>query len=224
MTVVSGLARGIDAAAHEGALAGGGRTIAVLGGGLAKMYPPEHGGLAKAIAADGCVMSEQPPMVAARSGLFPPRNRLVAALSSATLVVEAPPRSGSLITARLAGELNRDVMAVPGPVSSRVSRGCHELIRDGGTLVGHVDDILEMIGPLAAPVQQPDGREVRHGGELKLNEVERQVLDCVAVDNQPIDAVIAASGLPAHRVMSVISVLEMRRLIRRSGGGYVCRI
>lgn len=223
VTVVSGLARGIDASAHEGALSGGGRTIAVLGGGLGQMYPPEHDGLAKAIVADGAVISEQPPMMKARSSMFPQRNRIVAGLAIATLVIEAPQRSGSLITARLAGEMNRDVLALPGSVDSRVSRGCHELIRDGATLVQNVDDILEVLGPMRNGVKTADGTTVHRPAEVSLNEIEKSVLSPIGVDATAIDAVIAQSGLPAHRVMSVISILEMKRLIRRVSGQYVCR-
>ena len=224
VTVVSGLARGIDTAAHEGALNAGGRTIAVLGGGLGEMYPSENGGLAKAISADGAVISEHPPMVKPRGPLFPQRNRIVAGLGLATLVIEAPQRSGSLITARLAGEMNRDVLALPGPVTSRASRGCNELIRDGATLIQNVDDILEVLGPMRTPVETADGHTVHSPGELKLNEIERKVLGAIESESTAIDQVIMASELPAHRVMSVISILEMRRLIHRVSGQYVRRV
>ena len=224
VTIVSGLARGIDAAAHEGALSGGGRTIAVLGGGLAQMYPAEHGGLAKAIAADGAVISEHPPMTKTKPGLFPQRNRIVAGLSLATLVIEAPERSGSLITARLAYEQNRDVMALPGPVTSRASRGCNQLIRDGAILIQNVDDILEQLGPFRQPLQSPEGNEVRSPTELQLNDLERKVLDAIESTSTPIDNVIVKSELPAHRVIAIISVLEMRRLVQRQSGQNVSRI
>ncbi|WP_182865620.1 DNA-processing protein DprA [Stieleria mannarensis] len=224
VTVVSGMARGIDAAAHEGALSAGGRTIAVLGGGLGKIYPPEHVGLADAIAADGAVISEYAPDAKPRGGMFPQRNRIIAALSLATLVIEAPDRSGSLITARLAGELGRDVLALPGAVTSRASRGANRLIRDGATLVQTVDDILESLGPMARSVQTDDGHEVRNPAELKLNELERTVLESVDASPTLIDQVIARSGLPAHQVMATISVLEIRHLIRRQSGQYVSRI
>ena len=224
VTVVSGLARGIDAAAHEGALSGGGRTIAVLGGGLAQMYPPEHEGLANAIAADGAVLSEHSPMTKTRGGLFPQRNRIVAGLALATLVIEAPDRSGSLITARLAYEQNRDVMALPGPVTSRASRGCNQLIRDGAKLIQNVDDILEELGPMRAPVDTGDGSEVRNPSELKLNEIERKVLDAIEPVSTPIDQVIQSCDLPTHQVIAIISVLEMRRLVNRVSGQYVSRI
>lgn len=224
VTVVSGLARGIDAAAHQGALNGGGRTIAVLGSGLGQIYPAEHQGLAKAVAADGAVISEYAPDAKPRGGMFPQRNRLIAGLSLGTLVVEAPDRSGALITARLAGEQNRDVFAIPGPITSRASRGANQLIRDGAKLVQNVEELLEELGPIGRPVVTDSGQEIRSGSELNLNDIERQVLHVIDPTSTSIDAVIEKSGLPAHRVMAIISVLEMRRLIRRLSGQYVSRV
>jgi DNA processing protein len=224
VTVISGMARGIDAAAHEGALSGGGRTVAVLGGGLGEIYPAEHVGLADAIAADGAVISEYPPYAKPRGGMFPQRNRIIAALSLATLVIEAPDRSGALITARQAGELGREVLALPGPVTSRASRGTNQLIREGATLVRSVDDVLEALGPMPRSVETEDGHQVRNPAELNLNDLERRVLECIDPAGTLIDQVIAESETPAHRVMATISVLEMRRLIRRLSGQYVARI
>ena len=224
ITVVSGLARGIDAAAHEGALNGGGRTIAVLGSGLGQIYPSEHQGLADAVAADGALISEYAPDAKPRGGMFPQRNRLISGLALGTLVIEAPDRSGALITARLAGEQNREVFALPGPVTSRASRGCNQLIRDGATLVQTVDDILEQLGPMSAPIQTEDGHEVRNAAELQLNDLERQVLESISTASTPVDEVIAKSGIAAHRVIATISVLEMRRLVRRLSGQYVVRV
>lgn len=224
VTVVSGLARGIDAAAHEGALNGGGRTLAVLGSGLGQIYPSEHKGLADAVAADGAVISEYGHDAKPRAGMFPQRNRLIAGLSLATLVIEAPDRSGALITARMATEQNREVLALPGNVTNRASRGCNQLIRDGAKLIQTVDDILEELGPLRESVQTSDGHEVRNASELKLNDLERQVLESIESSSTPIDQVITTSGLPAHRVIATISVLEMRRLVRRISGQYVARI
>jgi DNA processing protein len=224
VTVVSGLARGIDAAAHEGALHAGGRTIAVLGSGLGQIYPSEHRGLASAVAADGAVISEYAPDAKPRGGMFPQRNRLISGLSLGTLVIEAPDRSGALITARLSGEQNRDVFALPGPVTSRASRGCNQLIRDGATLVQTVDDVLEQLGPMRESVKTEDGHQVRNASELQLNELERKVLEAIEETSTPVDQVIASSGLPAHRVIATISVLEMRRLVRRLSGQYVSRI
>ncbi len=153
VTVISGLARGIDAACHEGALGAGGRTIAVLGSGLGHIYPKEHQSLAASVRQSGAVLSEYAPDAKPRAGMFPQRNRLISGLSLATLVIEAPERSGSLITARLAGEQGREVLALPGAVNSRASRGCNQLIRDGATLVQSVEDVLESLGPIREAVQ-----------------------------------------------------------------------
>lgn len=224
ITVISGMARGIDSAAHEGALDGGGRTIAVLGSGLGEIYPSEHKGLAKTIAAAGAVISEYPPHAKPHAGMFPQRNRLIAGMSLATLVIEAPDRSGALITARLACELNREVLALPGPVTSRMSRGCNQLIRDGAKLVQTIEDVLEGIGPMCNPIDAGDGQSIRSGADLLLNELERAVLEAVGESSTPIDEVIVKTELPAHRVMATISVLEMRSLIRRLSGQYVSRI
>jgi DNA processing protein len=166
-TIVSGLARGIDAAAHRGALKAGGRTLAVLGRGVLNIYPPEHVQLADEVIAHGAVLSENPPRSEPFAGAFPQRNRIVTGLSQGVIVVEAADRSGALISARHAMEQSRDVFAVPGRVDSRMSKGCHRLIRDGAKLVETVDDVLEELGPLAAPNQAAasatgESREIRH--------------------------------------------------------------
>ncbi len=147
-TVVSGLARGIDGAAHRGALEAEGFTIAVLGSAHDRMYPPEHADLARRIAARGAVVTEFPPGTAPLPRHFPRRNRIVAGLALGALVVEAAERSGSLSTARQAADNNREVFAIPGPVQSETSRGCHSLIRAGACLVTSVDEILEELPPL----------------------------------------------------------------------------
>jgi DNA processing protein len=222
-TIVSGLARGIDGAAHRGALDAGGRTIAVLGSGILNLYPPEHATLARDVAASGCVLSEAPPRMMPLSGAFPQRNRIISGLSVGTIVVEAANRSGALITARHAYEQGREVFAVPGPVDSRLSHGCHALIKDGAKLVENIDDVLAELGPLAENIAREDGTIVTQPAELLLNEIEQQVLQ--AIDSQPIsiDAVAAACTLPIHRVLSTVSVLEMRRLVRRVSGTQVMR-
>jgi DNA processing protein len=222
-TVVSGLARGIDAAAHRGALAAGGRTIAVLACGLLEIYPPEHDELADEIAKSGYLLSESPPRMVPLSGAFPQRNRIISGLSVGTIVVEAPARSGALITARHAYEQGREVFAVPGPIDSRLSRGCHALIKDGAKLVESIDDVLAELGPLAEMLQRDDGSKLSHPAELTLNEVEQQVL--AAIDGSPtsIDAIATSCGLAVHRVLSTISVLEMRRVVRRVSGTQVAR-
>lgn len=222
-TIVSGLARGIDQAAHRGALAAGGRTIAVLGSGLLEIYPPEHTDLARAIALQGAVISEADPHHKPRGSSFPQRNRIISGLALGLIVVEAADRSGALISASLATEQGRDVFAVPGRIDSRMSRGCHRLIRDGATLCSSVDDVIEQLGPLAAPVATATGQTMRHPAELKLTEQERTVLNAIGADVTSIDAVVQRSGIPVARVLSTISVLEMRKLVRRVAGGAVKR-
>jgi DNA processing protein len=224
-TVVSGLARGIDAAAHRGAIAAGGRTVAVLGSGVLNIYPPEHVQLADEVAAAGAVISEAPPRAAPIGGMFPQRNRIISGLSLGVVVVEASNRSGALITARHAMEQGRDVFAVPGLVTSRMSNGCHRLIRDGAKLVETVDDVLEELGPLREAIPTPeDGRTLRHPAELMLNELEQQVLSAIPTEATTIDNIIITSSLPAPQVLATVSVLEMRRLIRRLSGNLVMRL
>ena len=217
-TIVSGLARGIDAAAHRGALSAGGRTIAVLGGGLLKMYPPEHSQLAKEITQSGAVLSESLPMQAPKSGSFPRRNRIVTGLCLGAIVVEAGDRSGALISARMAMEQGREVFAVPGRVDNRMSRGCHRLIRDGAKLVESIDDVLEELGPLASPAKIDSKTSIRHPAEMKLSDQEKNVLHSIGTEATDFDSIVAATGLPAARVLATISVLEVRRLVRRVTG------
>jgi len=231
-TIVSGLARGIDAAAHRGAIEAGGRTIAVLGSGVLEVYPPEHAELALEVTRHGAVVSEVPPLAQPQAGAFPARNRIISGLSLGTIVVEAADRSGSLITARLAGEQGREVFAVPGPIDSRMSRGCHRLIRDGAKLVECVDDVLEELGPLFETATDASGREIHSPAELKLDDVERRILGflderkmegghAVSVD---IDDLVAESGLAASRVLAAIGVLEVRHIARRMPGNRVARL
>ncbi|WP_068134516.1 DNA-processing protein DprA [Roseimaritima ulvae] len=224
VTIVSGLARGIDSVAHQAALDAEGRTIAVLGGGLGKLYPPENESLARSVAASGALLSEYRPDAAPRGGMFPQRNRLISGLSMAVVVIEAPDRSGALITARLAAEQGREVLVLPGPVNGRASQGCNQLIRDGATLIRGPEDVLEDLGPAAAAIQTASGHTVRNGSELLLNEQERQVLEAIELQSTAIDAVVVRSGLPVHRVLATISVLESRKLVRRLSGQYVSRI
>jgi DNA processing protein len=223
LTIVSGLARGIDAAAHRGAMAAGGRTIAVLASGVMNIYPPEHDKLADEVAAHGALISESPPHAQPLAGTFPQRNRLISGLSLGVIVVEAAERSGALITARHAMEQGREVFAVPGNVDTRASRGCHQLIRDGARLVESADDVLEELGPLVEAAPRDDGRLIHHPAELLLNELEEQVLAAIGGEATSIDQVVSDSGLPVAQVLSTLSVLEMRRLIRRLSGTTVIR-
>lgn len=223
LTIISGLARGIDAAAHRGALAAGGRTLAVLGSGVLNIYPPEHDKLAAEVIARGAVLGEAPVRSAPTSGAFPQRNRLISGMSLGVIVVEAALQSGALITARHAMEQGREVFAVPGRVDNRMSRGCHRLIRDGAKLVETAEDVLEELGPLVAAATRNDGTVVHHPAELLLNEPEQQVLAAVKGSPTSIDEVISASGLPTPQVLATLSVLEMRRLVRRMSGNLVMR-
>ena len=224
LTVVSGLARGVDAIAHRSALEAGGRTIAVLGSGLLNIYPQEHIELAFDIRKRGAVLSELAPRNAPHSGAFPQRNRIVTGISLGVVVVEAAERSGALISARLAMEQGREVFAVPGRIDSRMSRGCHELLRDGAKLVETVDDILEELGPLAVPTTNSKGMELRHPAELKLTDQEQMILRSIGAEVTQLESVLEQTGLPASRVLSTISVLEIRRLVRRVSGTAFVRV
>ena len=224
LTVVSGLARGIDSAAHRGAMEAGGRTLAVLASGVLNIYPPEHEKLADEVIAHGALLSEAPPQAVPLSGAFPQRNRLISGLTLGVIVVEAAERSGALITARHAMEQGREVFAVPGRVDGRTARGCHRLIRDGAKLVETADDVLEELGPLVEATTRDDGQVVRHPAELTLNELEQQVLSAIDTDSTAIDQIVTETGLSVPRVLSTISVLEMRRLVRRLSGSTVVRV
>lgn len=223
-TIVSGLARGIDAAAHRGALLAGGRTIAVLGSGLLNLYPPEHAELAHEVRQSGALLSEAPVRMAPNRNLFPQRNRLISGLSRGVIVIEASLKSGALITARHAMEQNRDVFAVPGRVDNHLSHGCHRLIRDGVKLIESADDVLEELGPLPTPVAQSAEQTIHHPIEITLNELERRVLQCIEPSPTLVDAIIAQSELPAMQVLSTLTILEMKRLIRRVSGMQYLRL
>jgi DNA processing protein len=222
-TVISGLARGIDAAAHRGALEAGGRTIAVSATGLAQVYPPEHKDLAAEIAEHGAVVSEscldQEPI----AGLFPQRNRIISGMSLGVIIIEATRTSGALHTARHALEQGREVFALPGRVDSLTSEGCHDLIRDGVPLVRGVDDVLEALGPLLSPVERSPTETVHTPRELSLSDQERTILNLVAVEPRLIDEVVRDSAIEPSRVLATLTVLEMKRMLKRLPGGYVIR-
>ncbi len=223
MTVVSGLARGIDAAAHRGALNAGGRTLAVMAGGLSEVYPPEHHELAEQIVGSGALISESPLRRKPRRGSFPRRNRLISGLVLGVVVVEAAARSGALVTARHAIEQNRDVFALPGRIDNSVAQGCHQLIRDGAKLIQCVDDVVSELGPLSDQVQADDGLELQVPAELQLNDLERSVLKSIDSEPTTVDEIAERSEVAVHRVLSTISVLEMRHLVRRVSGDRVTR-
>lgn len=224
ITIVSGLARGIDGAAHRGALTAGGRTIAVLATGVVDIYPPEHEDLAREISSHGVVVSESPLGQAPTPGMFPQRNRIISGLSLGVIVIEAARNSGALYTARHALEQNREVFAVPGRIDSLASEGCHDLIRDGATLIRNVDDVLQALGPLSAPAKTSSTEAVHAPRELLLNDQEKLILNSVTADPQHIDEIVRAVNQEPSRVLQTLTILEMKRLVRRLPGGHMCRM
>jgi DNA processing protein len=221
LTVISGLARGIDTAAHEGALAGG-RTVAVLGSGLGKLYPPENQVLAEKIAKQGAVVSEFPILYLPDKQSFPLRNRIVSGWSSGILVIEAPQRSGSLITANQAAEQGRNVYAVPGPIDRPNSVGCHRLIQDGAKLVMSVDDILEDFGQLA--LSMAEGSEPDSLPLAGLSDEERKVFALLSITEIGIEDIIRQAELPSQIVSTTLMRLEMKRLVKQLPGKHFVRL
>jgi DNA processing protein len=223
ITVTSGLALGIDAACHEGALAGGGLTIAVLGCGLDQIYPAKHEALAERIAASGAVVSEFPPGTAPLPGHFPQRNRIIAGLSAGTVVVEAATRSGSLITARLAGTAGREVFALPGSIHNERARGCHELIRQGAKLVECVEDVLcdlkisfesqLLASPVTVAKKPPP-----------LDKAYKILLDALAFEPASVDCLIERTGLNSESISSMLLILELEGHVAPHPGGRYSRM
>lgn len=221
-TVVSGLARGVDTAAHQAAVEAKGRTLAVLGSGIGKLYPEENRALAGKIAdGHGAIISEFPLRTSASPGTFPRRNRIVAALSLATLVIEAGAQSGALITARLAGELGRGILALPGNVDNPDSMGANRLIRDGAVLVTSLEDLLEEVGPLATLAKATPGEPEKDLRAQSLTGRERQLYQLLDDQPRPIDDLVRIGQLPVSQVSATLLSLELRRLARKTPGGYV---
>ncbi len=214
-TIVSGLARGIDTAAHEAALAAKGRTIAVVGSGLARLYPPENLTLAEKIAdGNGAVISEFPLHKAPDKQTFPMRNRIVAAWCQALLVTECPAWSGSLITANLASEYGKPIFAVPGPIDKPSSAGCHQLIRDGATLVADASHIIDDMGELPFSFKN-EAPETEATAQPELPPEEAALLAAMQPGEEyAVDSLIHASGLPSSAVTAALFKLELRRLVR----------
>jgi DNA processing protein len=225
--ITSGLALGIDAAAHRAALSVGGHTIAVLGTGPDIVYPREHAALANDIAASGTLVSEFAPGCMPRKSQFPRRNRIISGLALGTLVVEAGLRSGALITARNAAEQGREVFAIPGSIHNPVARGCHRLIRSGAKLVETADDILEeldgMIAGIAATIEQNPNQPVL-ATKSALDTDYQRLLSLMGWDPVDIDTLITRSGLTAEEVSSMLLILELDGHVEPlTGGRYVQR-
>lgn len=227
LTVTSGLALGIDGAAHAGALEGAGRTIAVLANGLDRIYPLEHSRLAERIASHGALISELPPDTAPRRQHFPLRNRLIAGLALGTLVIEASTHSGSLLTARLAARYGRCVFAVPGSIHSPQSSGCHALIRGGATLVERSADVLQKLAlPLlkqyvmSSPCPPPEAV----AGLGSLDKGYEILLDALGFGLTSFDSLVERTGLPSQSVASMLLILELEGAVRAQAGGRYMRI
>jgi DNA processing protein len=218
--VVSGLARGIDTAAHRAALRGG-VTVAVLGSGLSCPYPAANRGLVRAIVeGGGLLLSQYPPWQGARRHHFPERNRLISGISMAVVVVEAGEQSGSLITARMAAEQGREVCALPGPVTSPISRGCHRLIKQGAALVENADDVLDVLG-LAG--RAPGAGGMTQAWEGPADRALARILAVVEGTVTTLDEIVAATGVGGDRASAALVELELSGFVRQVPGGYIRR-
>lgn len=234
LTITSGLATGIDGAAHRGAVEGIAGTIAVVAHGLDIVYPAQHQKLAEQITANGAILSEMPTGTTPVPGLFPRRNRLISAMSLGTLVVEAAKNSGSLITARLAMEQGREVFAIPGSIHNPLARGCHQLIRQGAKLVETAGDILEEISSILPPGTQNQARQgdqaaLLQAGQNTENTAERQsaldpdyqkLLKCLANEPASVDELVSRSRFSAAEVASMLLILELQGTVVSENGRY----
>jgi DNA processing protein len=223
LVITSGLALGIDAASHEGALSGGGETVAVCATGLDRVYPRQHAGLARRIRNSGALVSQFPPGTPPLKANFPRRNRLISGLSQGTLVVEAARHSGSLITARHAREQGRKVFAIPGSIDNPLSGGCHKLIREGAQLV---EEPAEVLSELKIPL--PNEALVRHEGRRArarvMDKGYEMLLDAVGFEPASVDVLVVRTGFPAESIASMLLVLELEGRIAPYPGGRFGRI
>ena len=218
-TLVSGLALGIDAEAHEGALEAGGRTLAVMATGADITYPAEHRGLRARIAESGAMLSEAPFGAGPTRYAFPTRNRIIAGLSLGIIVVEAPVQSGALITAQHAADQGREVFAVPGSIDSPTSSGCHLLIKEGAHLVEVAEDVVEGLGIMLTTVPTRQDRQ-----RPELSGEEQKVYDTLGAQPLRVDQLTEGTGLDPARLNATLMLLEIKGLARRFGGGTYCRI
>ncbi len=212
ITVVSGMARGTDAAAHQAALSAGGRTLAVLGSGVDVIYPPEHRKLAEEISQSGAVISDYPPGTPPESSNFPPRNRIISGLSLATVVIEAGETSGALITATFAAEQGREVLAVPGNIHSPNSQGVNRLIQNGARPLLTPPDVLEALNLDLVNIQRSARRS------LPADETEAQLMAAMGESTVSADEISFLSGLPIEKVSATLALMELKGLVRNLGG------
>ena len=212
ITVVSGLARGVDRIAHESALKAGGRTIGVLGSGVDRIYPPEHQSLADRMSAQGAVISDYPLGTPPESTNFPPRNRIISGLSMATVVIEAGDTSGALITATFAANQGRDVFAVPGGIFAPQSKGTNRLIRDGAHPLLRYEEILEVLD--LGKVQEHQAARVM----LPADATEARLMRVLGDEAQHVDEICALSGLPIEQVSATLTLMELKGMVRQAGG------
>jgi DNA processing protein len=234
MTIPSGLASGIDTAAHQAALDAGASTIAVNGTGLDRVYPASSRGAARRIRSQGAMVSELPLGSPPRRQHFPSRNRIISGLSLAVLVIEAGLNSGTLITARKAAEQGRDVFALPGSLNNPMAKGCHRLIREGARLVETAADIMQELGPVAAELQM----EIRQRLEQAGVTVEKKppaddnlledsdyltVWEALSHDPKPVDIIIEQTGLSASEVSSMLLMMELKGMVLKQGNGRYLR-
>ena len=217
--VVSGLARGIDSAAHDGSLTTG--TIGVIAGGIDIFYPPENEERQRAMYDRGLVIAEMPPGTEPRARHFPYRNRIIAGMSIGTVVVEAAPRSGSLITARLAAEAGREVMAVPGSPLDPRAQGCNQLIRDGATLIQNAADVVEAVRPFATQVRSPTTTFEPAPEQLNGHDALGLVEELLGPSPVPVDEIIRLSGASSGAVQMALLELDLAGRLDRHAGGKV---
>jgi DNA processing protein len=212
VTVISGLARGVDGVAHEGALRAGGRTVAVLGSGVDRIYPPENRALAQEICSRGALLSDYPLGTAPESSNFPPRNRIISGLSAATIVVEAGETSGALITAEFAAEQGRDVFAVPGSILAPQSKGTNRLIQNGALPLLSVDDVLQALD-FTRVGEMKTARRI-----LPSDDVEAQVINILCDEPLHVDEIRHQTGLPVEKVSAALVMMELKGMVRQVGG------
>jgi DNA processing protein len=216
--IVSGMARGIDAAAHRGALSAHGRTIAVLGCGLGVIYPRENIELAEQIAQHGAIVSEFPMNTPPDFRNFPPRNRLISGLSLGVLVVESSLKSGSLITAQWALEQGKEVFAIPGNIDNIYSRGTHKLIKEGAKLVEDITDIIQELGPVAETLNISEAPVTNDPRSLLLNSHEKKIFSLLSSTPKDIEEIIRTAKLPSSVVSSTLLILEIKKLVKQLPG------